>query len=90
MIEMTEIPQEGQKLLRDFAEAAKTLLDSGGDMKSGVEMFRMFLRQEALRRTENNQCKAARILREHRNTLGSGLRVRRTRVSARAGGKQIQ
>lgn len=77
----TELPEEVKILLRDLTQAARTVIDVRGHMKYGVDMFRLALRQEALERTRDdqhplgNQCKAARMLKEHRNTFTRGLRI---------------
>jgi len=84
----TELPQEIQILLRDLTQAAKTVLDVRGSLRYGVDMFRMCMRQEALRRTENghNRCQAARLLHEHRNSFLRGMQQMKKPVQSVTGG----
>jgi hypothetical protein len=78
-----ELPQEIQLLLRDITQAARTIIDVGGSTKYGVDMLRLCLRQEALRRTEENQCRAARLLQEQYKKPARAQSSQR--VSAQAG-----
>lgn len=68
-MDVNEIGEEHRLLLRDLRQAAKTVLDVGGDQKYGVRMFLLMLQREALDRHGKNRCHAAKALGIHRNTL---------------------
>ena len=67
--------EEHLLLLRDLKQAAKTLLDVNAQMNYALVSFRLCLQHEALKRTDNNRTKAARLLGVHRNTFTRGLPI---------------